>query len=514
MNKTFMDGVKVSLAYKTNALIYTLKRIPLIKRFIKDSAYSDKDFKKFARMLAIIFTALKMISYRIFYFAIVFFIGLFTKGEVGPSFITVLYIFTFIGIIINAKLLDPKPEKYLMIVLFNVDAKEYMKSELFIELIKNFTMNYIILTFMSHTIGFSSYAPLLLSILTIPARIICESWDFKKYKYYSGDIKKKNMNSTLIGTPLLALCILPYFGFYVNDIILFASLIILTIYAIYEYKYLNRVDDYKLIYKRINTLTNVMQEETHDQNISIKLNDIAIDKKKLSNKHGYDLFNTIFIERHRTLLYKSARNISLVLAGIYALLVLIIIFIPKIRPDINSTLLNGLSFFPLAFYYINRGQQVTKAMFYNSDVAMLKYNFFRKPKVILGLFRRRLKSLVVINLLPAIVIGVGNTIILFLSGGTELITYVSCFIYVIALTTFFSIHYLVLYYLLQPFSESMTIKKGTYTMAVMLTYMISYWLRDIRIGALYFSVFGTLFAIIYIAISYILVVKFAPKTFK
>ena len=63
-------------------------------------------------------------------------------------------------------------------------------------------------------------------------------------------------------------------------------------------------------------------------------------------------------------------------------------------------------------YLINRGSVVTQAMFYNCDHAMLRYNFYREPDVILGLFKKRLTMLIKINLLPAIVIAIGSIVLL------------------------------------------------------------------------------------------------------
>ena len=84
----------------------------------------------------------------------------------------------------------------------------------------------------------------------------------------------------------------------------------------------------------------------------------------------------------------------------------------------------------------------------------------------------------------------------------------------IILSVFFSVHYLVIYYLLQPYNEKMEMKKVSYTIVSLVTYLIAYTLNDIRMPSLYFSLIGLLFTVGYIVVGLRLVYKKAPKTFK
>ena len=174
-----------------------------------------------------------------------------------------------------------------------------------------------------------------------------------------------------------------------------------------------------------------------------------------------------------------------------------------------------LGMFVLIMYFINRGSIVTQAMFYNCDHAMLTYNFYREPNVLLGLFKKRLISIIKVNFLPAFLIGLGNSILLYLTGGAGIITYVSSFMFIILFSVFFSVHYLVLYYLLQPYNKNMQIKKMSYSIASFLTYYFSYvifW--DLVLSSLTLSIIGIIFTIIYIVLALFLVYRFAPRSFK
>ena len=101
-----------------------------------------------------------------------------------------------------------------------------------------------------------------------------------------------------------------------------------------------------------------------------------------------------------------------------------------------------------------------------------------------------------------------------MTGGTALINYVIIFLFIIILSVFFSVHYLVIYYLLQPYNEKMEMKKVSYTIVSLVTYLVAYTLNDIRMPSLYFSLIGLLFTVGYIVVGLRLVYKKAPKTFK
>ena len=57
-------------------------------------------------------------------------------------------------------------------------------------------------------------------------------------------------------------------------------------------------------------------------------------------------------------------------------------------------------------------------------------------------------------------------------------------------------------------------KKVSYTIVSLVTYLVAYTLNDIRMPSLYFSLIGLLFTVGYIVVGLRLVYKKAPKTFK
>ena len=269
------------------------------------------------------------------------------------------------------------------------------------------------------------------------------------------------------------------------------------------------------MYKQVLTNTNMNALNTNEVTKATVLNQITIDQEIKSKKKGFAYFNDLFVRRHSKLLLKSAKRVTFISAIIIGIVLLIITVNTELKGEVNRVILTYLPYFVFIMYLINRGEAVTRAMFMNSDHSMLTYAFYRKPTSILKLFKERLKSIILINLLPATIIGIGLVLILFVSGGSENpLNYLILFISIIAMSIFFSVHHLVIYYLLQPYNIDSETKNTTYTIVNILTYVVCYYMIDLRLPTLYFGLATIIFAITYSLISLFLVYKFAPKTFK
>ena len=178
-------------------------------------------------------------------------------------------------------------------------------------------------------------------------------------------------------------------------------------------------------------------------------------------------------------------------------------------------MLNNIAWFVIVMYFINRGSIITQAMFYNCDHSMLTFNFYRNPKVILNVFKTRVLTVSKVNLIPAIIIAVGLPILLYITGGTSnFLDYISIPIFIIVLSIFFSIHYLVIYYLFQPYDKNMKMKSITYSMISAITYIIAYSLTDFKMSTTMFSILAIIATLAYSIVALIIVYKKAPQTFK
>ncbi|HIX58766.1 MAG TPA: hypothetical protein IAA45_03510 [Candidatus Blautia gallistercoris] len=131
------------------------------------------------------------------------------------------------------------------------------------------------------------------------------------------------------------------------------------------------------------------------------------------------------------------------------------------------------------------------------------------------LFQIRLREIVKINGVPAAVIGIGLALILYASGGTENpLDYVVLLVSVLCMSVFFSIHYLTIYYLLQPYNAGTEMKSGMYQIIMSATYLICFLMMQVRMPILIFGIACIVFCVLYSVIACILVYRFAPRTFR
>ncbi len=522
MINTLVKTLQIDLDYSVNSFIYILSKLPILKDLITNDIYKSKTIKRIVGLLGILFSVARAAFLKFMYFFIILFIcyKLFPDNIV-KSFFHIYFLLTILGMFINNKLLNTTKKKYFSILVFNMDATKFFRANLFWNMLTSIIMNticiYIFVDYLllSPTILYS----VILVLFTLGVRLIGEALNivfFKKYKYvwYT--------NNTLyfpILVTLLGLCFLPYLNIFIPFRIIILCMVICLLLSIPALIYLLKLDDYKLIYKRLSQITNVMDSKNEKDYlkqamVDVQKKDIKIDKSIIEKKEGYDLFNTIFFERHKEILLRSARKYAIIIAVIYVILSYLMITYEKYNSGISEFVHYRLAIFVILMFFINRGAIITQAMFFNCDHAMLRFNFYREPNTILELFKKRLLIVVKVNLLPAFIIGIGNTVLLILSNSYDLLTIITTFLYIISLSIFFSVHYLVIYYLLQPFNKDLEVKRASYSFVTMGTYIISYWLTGLILTSEVLSIFGIIFAIIYITLALLLVYKIAPRTFK
>ena len=204
----------------------------------------------------------------------------------------------------------------------------------------------------------------------------------------------------------------------------------------------------------------VSLDDSNYNNIKV-VKETKLEENVTSNKTGYAFFHDLFVKRHSKILTKAIKKQSIVILSVCVLTLLVVILFPQTHNFLNKVTMKYLSYFVFLMYLLNRGTVLTQAMFVNCDHSLLTYRFYRKKNVILGVFKERLKTLVYLNLYPALIIAITLPLILLLSGGTNnSLNYLVLFISIISMSIFFSVHNLVMYYLLQPYNINTEIKSG------------------------------------------------------
>lgn len=523
MIETFITSFKLKNTYRVNTIIYSIKGLPIINKILPSSLYKNKFLKIFGNIISILWEIISTFLWKGLYVWLV--LGSITFAYKTNQVNTFLHIFIFstlIGGILNTYLLNPTKDKYYSIILMKIDAKTFAITNYFYSMLK------LIIGLMPFTIifGLILKVPLLICI-TMPFFVslikvivigLFSIPNFKKNKV----VNNENLPSKRVWILLAILAVLgfglPYLGIVINKIIYIILFLIATIFGIIALREILTFKDYKKIYKVLLTNENVYAVQNANSTKAIRDNiakKIEYDGQITSNKTGFAYFHELFVKRHSKILTRAIKKQSLVIVGVFLILYIIIFINPNLKQNLNNLPLTYLPYFVFVMYILNRGTTLTQAMFMNCDHSMLTYRIYRTPKIILGVFKERLKTLISLNLIPAILIGLGLMILLFLTGGTNNnLNYIIIFISIIAMSIFFSVHYLVMYYLLQPYNVNTEIKNSTYIVVQSLTYFVAYILIGKKIPTFNFGILMSAFCILYSFISLIIVYRYAPKTFK
>ena len=522
MIETFVTSFKLQNTYRTNSIIYSLKQLPLIKRILPNSLYKNKGLKIFAGIISILWEIINIFIGKVIYIAAMIFMALsWYKTNNADTFIHIFTFLTLAGGVLNTYMLNPTKDKYYAIILMNINAREYGLSNYYYQLIK------LIVGFLPFTILFGMIAGVPLWIqIAIPFFVLGIKLIVMNYCIY--DFKKTNKASNenlptkfvwgFVGICLLLAYGLPAINITLNQTIFLYVFIIAVILGIVSLVKIHNFNDYRRMYKQVLTESNVYIQEKATGTQAMKdtsLKQIELDKNYTSNKSGFAYFHDLFVKRHRKILTTAVKKQSIVILLIIIAMIIGIQMNNDFKVKTNEILLVYLPYFVFIMYCINRSSSVTQAMFMNCDHSMLTYRIYRTPKVILGIFKERLKTLITINLLPAVLMGGGLALLLYLSGGTDNpINYAIQFVSIIAMSIFFSVHYLVMYYLLQPYNVNTEMKSSTYKVVQGLTYIVCWYMIQIQMPIFTFGIATIVFCIAYCLISLFLAYKYAPKTFK
>ena len=523
MFKSFILSYKLKNTYRVNSIIYSIKQLPLIGKKLPTSLYANKGLKIFGNIISTILEILNIFLGKSLYILlmIVAILGMYENGNNANNFINIFTFLSIAGGMLNTYMFNPTKDKYYAIVLMNMDAKKYTLSNYYYTMIK------LIIGLLPFTIicgmlnGVSIFLCILMPVFVVFIKTIYNSYilhDFNK----NGKIKNENTPTKLIWSLIAILVILAYglpaLKLSITENIFFMLFVITLLLGIIAFRYIAKFKEYKKAYKSLLTpeIINMAQKQLSGEVVQNNtLKQIELEKGITSNKTGFAYFHDLFVKRHKKILMKSAKKTAIIISIIFLGLIILTYTNIDVKTRINELLMTMLPWFVFVMYMINRGTVVTQSMFMNCDHSMLTYRFYKTPKVILALFKERLKTLIKINLLPAIVISIGLPILLYITGGTNnYINYIILFVSILAMSIFFSVHYLVMYYLLQPYNVNIEMKSSTYSVVQWVTYLVCYMFMQMKLPTLYFGIATVVFCVLYSAIALVLVYKYAPKTFK
>ena len=521
--RTFRQLFSLRCTTKTNMLIYAIRQIPLIKHLLPGDLYAAEGFKVMAYILVLIWEVIMTFLVKFLAFGGAVMLPLIPLTEIANEknalLLQMILFYTLFGGIIRTNFFMSDNKAEVAIKLLRMDARDYTLATFFYFLLR-LTVGYLPLILI---FGLAVHVPWWICLL-LPFAFAGTKLVFARLEIAMNEtvgITFSDKKATWFTLPALVImlgCVylLPMFKLVLPMYVSAGILLAMIPLGVLCIKPLLRYRGYKDVTVRLIEVAQSVVEQNKNMQKNAMRKQISKDAAKAtSNRSGFEYLNELFIKRHKSILWSATVKITIAALVVAALCIVLVIRVPSFSDNINEWIMRGLPVLPFILYGINRGTSFTQALFMNCDHSLLTYPFFKKPKSILALFRIRLREIMKINSVPAAVLGIGLAVLLAITGGTDNpINYAVVLLSPIALSMFFSVHYLMLYYLLQPYTAGSEMKNGLYGFITGATYAVCYFMMRLQLPTLAFGITCIAFCVIYSVVACVLVYKFAYKTFK
>ena len=249
--------------------------------------------------------------------------------------------------------------------------------------------------------------------------------------------------------------------------------------------------------------------------VKLKENEFSKEELTLSKyytKSGYEYLNAIFFERHKRVLIRPILIQLTIVLLVFLVGSIVLLVSNEAKETFTEIILKRYPVIILISYIMSTGLKATKAMFYNCDIGLLRYGFYRESSSVLSTFTLRVKKVIGTNLISSSALAMALFLLELISGGSGR-SLLPVELLVIMMSVFFSVHNMVLYYLFQPYTTDLNVKSPAFTIINFFTYFLSYvcfYMDAAPENFLFYTVLGTA---VYIVLSLVLVYWLAPKRF-
>lgn len=528
---------QIQVARFANGFLYFLHKLPLIGKHVPAYWYQNYSFKHTIGIISyIIYLLTRLLRKALYVFIMIYLPVTFIGSDKTPFAVQFLYIFiilnVYMGPLFNQKFLYTNKDCYIMLRLMKMETQRYLfgrhLNQVIIDSVCMFLSLFTLFVFhmqkqlptaFLYTIGCVVFA-MLAQIIGVAIHVY---YFDKKIEF----LYRKNIYSMIFSIIFAIIAYLPlYFQISFLHIITYSiagvSFILLFALARKAWKYMKQYSYYSEMMSVsiaesmdiINISSNMkkaMRDDVSLQDKDYSMSDLHLDTK--DSLHGYEYLNRLFFKRHIRLIMKPLKRRLYIVLSAFLISSCVLYLVGKDIMKVESDILTILPIFVFLMYFMSIGEKVSKAMFMNCDISLLHYGYYRQPKAILKNFKIRCKTLCFYNLIIAFSVCIAASGIAFI--GQFPFTWSTLLLFnftILCLSIFFSVHYLFVYYIFQPYNEDLDMKNPFMGILNSIIYILCYLCIKLDGTPLFVSI--TLFlTILYIAIALLVVYKFAPKTF-
>ena len=534
MIRAILTIINVNASQRLNGIIYYLKRVPLLKKLIKGTNYSFLGFKKFLSVVSILYNIISGPIIFALFFGVAVLLPVMSYLPVNNklnSIMFFIFIFFYAYQILGSELMEPNQETFIIVKQMKMDPKVYAISQTIWKKTRNlFSRGLVFALAFKLFLNKDPFSGVLIVVSATMFTIIMEAihlYIFKKTGFIVNKLEKTR-TFLILGGIAATYAIVSFTNIpdmmnlfpILSNIYVTIGFIVLGVLG---FTYLLNYDRYWEILNEDNTLETFKEIEDLQKDINfqeVKLRDKDFDEEALidndaSDREGYDYLNHIFFKRHKRVIIRPIIRKSLIIAGIFLIIFAIDrYFVDDFQVDLGNAAVDIYTMLVFAVYIICNSTSIIKSLFYNCDRSLLRYGFYKESDALLEMFFLRLRKILLTNLIPIFVLCIGLAQLIFFNVPERASKILPIVVATIVLGILFSVHYLFIYYILQPFTTDLKTKSPLYTIINIFVYVVSYLsiLAETSITAAFPYII--IFAILYIGMATILVYKKAPDTFK
>ncbi|MBD7967495.1 hypothetical protein [Paenibacillus gallinarum] len=533
MLRTLNTLVAIRTSTAANLFIYYIQKIPVIGKLVTDSIYANVNLKKVISIIVFLISLLWGFAIRLAYVGMLIYLPVVGLGnELSEEvqlqhFIHIYFLLSFVVAgVSSATILEPKREKYVAVKLMRQSPTRYMKASLGYRYVTFMVCLMPAMLLFTSLLGASITETILLVASVTLWRIGMEYLHLKLFDKTGMVLIKNNVMVWIVIGFGYAAAYLPLLIGWVpvtSSILLSLPIcLVIVVGGVFAAVRLARYSNYSgavdAATKRDDPLLDLgrMMSEAQKTSVKSKESDYVLDEKhqkKLGTKEGYSYLNMLFFSRHRSLIYDPVYKRMAIIGAFGAVGVAVVMMLSQREEFLVLDQGVIFPFLVLAMYFLSVGEKMCRAMFYNCDLSLLRYSFFRAASF--EHYRIRLIKIMLLNIRIATTLATVLTVIMLAASGEGLSKEIlMMWVCVLSLSIFFSIHHLFMYYIFQPYATELNVKNPLYHVINMLVSFASGISIIVPAPAGIFTVIVVTLTLVYLLISLILVRKYGSRTFR
>lgn len=539
MINTIIQGRMLVFVQQVNVLLYYVRKLPFVGEKIPYRLYGETDIKKAIGIIPVVFSVIGAFVGTFLYFLLMIKLpanwiqgfwqkeGLFVDQKAVMVYL--FLIFSFLpGSFLVSNLTEGAKKDYVLLHVMRIPAAQYYRSKMVLKGVKD------TICFLVPLLWFGFRAESALFVVSLFfTRYIGHAGILQHYRHSEKKGKKvfwKSLGKTfLVFGIILALgygvaATVPrlFFDRYVMaEVVVFLSF---TLVGMFCFSKVWNYGGYTIFAKKMVSLKDFLEQddavkEARAADVQIQDKDISKEElrsRKYEEKEGYDYLNAIFFERHKRIVSRAVKSRIIIILAVGLIGAVALLFVgEEMKQKTFEAMTQMMPVMVFVMYLESTGGRICKAMFFNCDISLLKYGYYREADAILKNFKIRLRKLLMLDAVPAAII-CGMILLWTLLCGEILAVWkvIPLMAGSLLLSAFFCLFHLFMYYITQPYTEEKTVKSPIFSVVNALVYFGCYLCLQIQTGSWLFTLGVLAVTIIFIPLSFFCVFRFAPKTFR